>query len=49
MFTEEDGTTSNNEDRKEFLIRKKAKIYSISNFQRAPRKIVVFKNSDTGT
>ena len=26
MFTEEDGTTINNEDRKEFQIRKNAKI-----------------------
>ena len=29
MFTEEDGTTINNEDRKEFQIRKNAKVYSI--------------------
>ena len=29
MFTEEDGTSINNEDRKEFWIRKNAKIYSI--------------------
>ena len=29
IFTEEDGTTINNEDKKEFLIRKNAKIYWI--------------------
>ena len=29
MFTEEDGTTINNEDRKEFEIRKNTKIYLI--------------------
>ena len=29
MFTEEDGTTINNEDRKELQIRKNAKIHSI--------------------
>ena len=29
MFTEEDGTIINNEDRKEFSVRKNAKIYSI--------------------
>ena len=29
MFTEEDGTSINNEDKKEFQIRKNAKIYSI--------------------
>ena len=29
MFTEEDVTTINNEDRKEFQIRKNAKVYSI--------------------
>ena len=29
MFTEEDGTTSNNEDRKELYIRKNTKIFSI--------------------
>ena len=33
MFTEEDGTTINNEDRKEFQIRKKMLIFSkFSNF-----------------
>ena len=29
MFTEEDGTAINNEDRKEFQIRRNAKIYPI--------------------
>ena len=29
MFTEEDGTTINNEDKKEFEIRKNAKTYSV--------------------
>ena len=29
MFAEEDGTSINNEDRKEFQIRKNAKIYPI--------------------
>ena len=29
MFTEEDGTTVNNEDKKEFEIRKNAKTYSV--------------------
>ena len=29
MFTEEDGTTINNENRKESLIRKNAEIYSV--------------------
>ena len=29
MFTEEDGTTINNEDRKELYIRKNTKIFSI--------------------
>ena len=29
MFTEGDGTTINNEDKKEFSVRKNAKIYSV--------------------
>ena len=29
MLTDEDGTTINNEDRKEFQVRKNAKIYSV--------------------
>ena len=29
MFTEKDGTTINNEDKKEFEIRKNAKTYSV--------------------
>ena len=29
MFTREDGTTINNEDKKDFYVRQKAKIYSI--------------------
>ena len=29
MFTEENGTTINTEDRKEFQMRKNAKVYSI--------------------
>ena len=29
MLTDEDGTTINNEDRKEFQVRKSAKIYSV--------------------
>ena len=45
MFTEEDGTTINNEDRKEFQIRKKMLIFSkFPNFYRALVEISVFQN-----
>ena len=44
MFTEEDGTSINNEDRKEFQIRKNAKIYSSFTLG----KISVFENCSSG-
>ena len=44
MFTEEDGTSINNEDRKEFQIRKNVKVYRIFKFLRALGKISVFEN-----
>ena len=38
MFTEEDGTSIDNEDRKESQIRKNAKIYSIFQSLKSSRK-----------
>ena len=38
MFTEEDGTSINNEDRKEFQIRKNAKIYPMFQPLKSSRK-----------
>ena len=40
MFTEEDGTNINNEDRKELQIRKNAKIYPIFQPLKSSRKSV---------
>ena len=43
MFTEEDGTSINNQDRKELQIKKVLKFIKFSNFLKAPGKINAFK------
>ena len=43
MFTEADGTSINNQDRKELQTKKSAEIIKFSNFLKAPGKINAFK------
>ena len=43
MFTEEDGTSINNQDRKELQIKKVLKFIKFSNFLKASGKINAFK------
>ena len=43
MFTEDDGTTINSEDRKEFLVRKMLKFTQFCNFEKALGKISILE------